>query len=267
MQRLLVGRRRVNLDCAVGGCAIAPINPASLSPIVWFDFSDLSTLFQDTGATSPVTTTGQSIARINDKSGNSRNATQATPAAQPTYSTSSTINGRAIGSFDGGDRLGTSAVDLTSTQQIEVWGVVESSSTALDQHFFSNRNAAAGSIVLTHAQSPTPGYAYAQGNVGATMVWSGISSLASIRRGVCDFTLSTNEINLYVDGVLQAGSRPFNANNTGNFGNLSWWVGARSDAAGPFTGKIGELLVFSRLLTTDEAATLSTYLKARWGTP
>lgn len=246
---------------------VGSFNPLSLSPSLWFDFSDLTTLFQDTGGTSPVTTTGQSIARINDKSGNARHATQATPAAMPTYSTSSTINGRAIGSFDGGDRLGTSAVDLTATNKLELWGVAQSTVTTNDQHFWGNRNAVAGSIVITHSSGTNPPYIFAQGNVGNTNIFGAINSAASIRRGTCDFSLSTDEVNLYVDGVLATGTRAFNSNNTAFFGNLSWWIGARSDGAAPFTGKIGELFAFNRLLTAGEVTSLSAYLKARWGTP
>jgi hypothetical protein len=51
----------------------------------WYDPSDLTTMFQDTAGTNPVTATGQSVARINDKSGRGNNATQATTAAQPIY--------------------------------------------------------------------------------------------------------------------------------------------------------------------------------------
>ena len=49
----------------------------------WYDPSDLTTLFQDAAGTVPVTTAGQPVARINDKSGNGFHATQATAAARP----------------------------------------------------------------------------------------------------------------------------------------------------------------------------------------
>jgi hypothetical protein len=49
----------------------------------WYDPSDFSTLFQDTAGTVPVTAVGQSVARINDKSGRGNHATQATTAARP----------------------------------------------------------------------------------------------------------------------------------------------------------------------------------------
>jgi hypothetical protein len=52
---------------------------------VWYDPSDLSTLFTDTAGTTPVTAAGDAVARINDKSGRGNHATQATLAARPIY--------------------------------------------------------------------------------------------------------------------------------------------------------------------------------------
>ena len=52
---------------------------------VWYDPSDLSTLFQDTSGTTPVTTPGQTVALMLDNSGNDFHATQPTAAARPTY--------------------------------------------------------------------------------------------------------------------------------------------------------------------------------------
>jgi hypothetical protein len=46
--------------------------PASLGSrlVAWWEAGDLSTLFQDTGGSAPVTADGQPVRRINDKSGN-----------------------------------------------------------------------------------------------------------------------------------------------------------------------------------------------------
>jgi hypothetical protein len=67
----------------------AAFSPSSLfaasEPGVWYDPSDLTTLFTDTAGTTPVTATGQTVARINDKSGRGNHATQATTASRPTY--------------------------------------------------------------------------------------------------------------------------------------------------------------------------------------
>lgn len=58
----------------------------------WYDPSDLSTLWQDTAGTSPVTADGQAVARIDDKSGNGHHLTQATAANRPLYKTAGGIH-------------------------------------------------------------------------------------------------------------------------------------------------------------------------------
>jgi hypothetical protein len=73
----------------------------------WYDPSDLSTLFKDTAGTTPVTADGDSVARMNDKSGNGNHVIQATGASQPIYHTS---GGKSWLTFDGtNDVLQTSA--------------------------------------------------------------------------------------------------------------------------------------------------------------
>jgi len=54
---------------------------------VWYGPSDLSTLFQDSAGTTPVTTAGQPVGRMLDKSGRANHATQPTAAARPIYQT------------------------------------------------------------------------------------------------------------------------------------------------------------------------------------
>lgn len=61
---------------------VEPIDPLSLAPAVWFDPSDLSSMFQDAAGT-VAAAVGNPVARINDKSGNGRHATQANAAKQP----------------------------------------------------------------------------------------------------------------------------------------------------------------------------------------
>lgn len=54
-------------------------------PGAWYDPTDLSTMFQDSTGTTPVTAVEQPVGRILDKSGNANHATQATAASRPTY--------------------------------------------------------------------------------------------------------------------------------------------------------------------------------------
>ena len=58
----------------------------------WYDPSDLSTLFQDAAGTIPVTTAGDPVGRMLDKSGRGNHAIQPTSAARPTYQTDGSLS-------------------------------------------------------------------------------------------------------------------------------------------------------------------------------
>jgi hypothetical protein len=72
-----------------GGVTLSIFNPLSLFSAgekgVWFDPTDITTLFQDAAGTTPVTAYGQKVGRILDKSGNGNHATQSNAALQPIY--------------------------------------------------------------------------------------------------------------------------------------------------------------------------------------
>lgn len=53
----------------------------------WYDPSDLSTMFKDAAGTIPVTTNGDPVGRMLDKSGNGNHATQTVSASRPIYKT------------------------------------------------------------------------------------------------------------------------------------------------------------------------------------
>lgn len=58
----------------------------------WYDPSDISTLFQDTAATTPVTANNDPVGRINDKSGNGNHLLQATAGKRPLYKVSGSFS-------------------------------------------------------------------------------------------------------------------------------------------------------------------------------
>lgn len=58
---------------------------ATSEPGVWYDPSDLTTMFQDSAGITPVTAPAQPVGRILDKSGRGTHATQSTSASRPTY--------------------------------------------------------------------------------------------------------------------------------------------------------------------------------------
>ena len=83
----------------------------------WFDPGDIATLFQDAAGTIPVTTTGQSVALMKDKSGRGHDATQSTLANRPTWQIDPYGYGYLL--FDGvNDTMVTNNINLTGTAQV-----------------------------------------------------------------------------------------------------------------------------------------------------
>jgi hypothetical protein len=80
--------------------------------------------------------------------------------------------------------------------------------------------------------------------------------------------LATNEVDLYIDGVLQSATRPYNTNSTNNFGNRVLYLMARNANASFTEGKMQHLAIYSdlsearilahaNLINTATAVTLS----------
>jgi hypothetical protein len=89
----------------------------SSSPGFAFDVSNISSLWQDTAGTIPVTEPGDPVARMDDVSSRGNHALQADTNKQPTYQVDS--NGNGYLAFDGlDDFLVTPAIDLSGSPLI-----------------------------------------------------------------------------------------------------------------------------------------------------
>jgi len=110
------------------GLVQAAFSPLDLSPVLWLDASDTST----------ITEVGGAVSQWDDKSGNGNDVAQGTAAAQPTSGTR-TINSLNVLDFDGNDGLRTSAADII-TQPNTVFMVLEHD-TVNTQLFFDSYDA------------------------------------------------------------------------------------------------------------------------------
>jgi hypothetical protein len=83
----LGGRLSAGTGLYFGGFAFSPASLfAAGEQGVWYDPSDLTTLFQDSAGTTPVTAVEQFVGRMLDKSGRGNHATQSTDPARPRLS-------------------------------------------------------------------------------------------------------------------------------------------------------------------------------------
>lgn len=245
-------------DSAVGSAAYTistAFTPASLSPAMWFDASDLSTLFQDTGGTTAVTADGQAVARINDKSGNARHGTQSLSGNKPLYKTDGTLRWL---SFDGDDEIPIASLYTTPTSG--EWAVA----------YASRRADSGGNNGVITGQSDSSGTYWVGDNLlgrGHPVLRASVSSDPTISGGfssstaLADHTVIVNvtggTLTFYQDGVAGSSFTGFT-----DFKSCGLGFGISGFR---FAGRIYELIVVPRALTSGEIASLTTWLKAKAG--
>ena len=219
-------------------------NPKSISGLaVWLDGSDASTL----------TFNGSSVSQWADKSGNGRNATQATALNQPT---TSTINGKGAVRFDG------SSDHLSLGNLSAAFPTAATAFYVLTEH----TGASAGSYMAAATRNNSGWWRY----VGSS---SYLGVFRNTRLGATAFNLNAAAVNgvavlsssstyeVYYQG---AKIHTAAANYAGGDSHL---IGAGGDGAGLqyFLGSIGEVLYYNRALSASEITTIHKYLSKKWG--
>lgn len=225
---------------------------------VWYDLADLSTVWADTGASTPATVNGV-IARINDKSGNGINATQATGASQPTLKLTGGLY-RCV--FDGiDDFLATPALDLTARDEVTVVVGVSKTTDASTQVIVENTTGA-GSFRL---YVPAGGTGFTHGMTGTASSDSTATGFAapSITVVTGIGKIATDQNIIRVNGTQQASAATDQG--TGNMGNFALYLGRRTGTEFPFAGSIYGLIVINRVLSATELAQAENWMNARTG--
>jgi len=238
---------------------------------VWYDISDLSTLFQDSAGTIPVTGDGQTVGKILDKSGNNIHATQATAANRPTYRVD--VNGLSYLQFDGvNDSLVSSTLNLTTTDKV-TWSsglyVDSAAAGAVVMEFSANTNTNTGTFYLS-APSSVLDHAFGLRGNSASPVFAVVSNVpinnqnSDIATGILDIGQATKELeliprlnqttitNINWSGAANAG--------TGNFGSYPLYLGARGGTTAFFNGHVYQVIIRGKTSTTDEIYKTERYI-------
>ena len=237
MSWLITGSQKVNWD------------PSLITTALWLDAADASTLTIESGA----------ISQWNDKSGNGRHASQATPGARPVLANS-------FVTFDGTNDFmrNTNAEILENNASTFTAYIVNKLQDTTNSRFYflygtdSNRH-------ICHQSLDNNEYWYAsQGNGDYATLTKNIDT--AIRGWVFDGSLSGNSNRLKVyrnGGQLSPGYAGTVSN---NFGTLThgFYLSSRSNGA-VIAQELGEIVITRSALDTTTRQKLEGYLAHKWG--
>ena len=238
----------------------------------WFDASDLTTLFQDSAGTTPVTAAGQKVGRWLDKSGNGNHAVQATLANQPTYQIDSEGNPN-VTFAKSGTQLVTPSINFTGTAQMTVCvglNVLDSSSAGVALVLGSDINSVNGSFLIGAPSSILDHSLYLRGTTTIRAAVDNVSDGDDIITGLFDISQATKELELIprLNYVQLTGSQitwTGTDAGTGNFGNLPLYMGSNSGLTTPYGGKIYQIIVRGVSSTTTQVYQMETFTGAKIG--
>lgn len=222
--------------------------------LAWYDPSDTASI-TDAG--------GGAVSQINDKSGNGYHATQGTAGRRPITGTQ-TINSLNALDFDGvvgGTTADTlvlpSGVYTVSSGNNTVFVIAKTDVSTSGNHFMLyNSNSGSGFYQLAMGGSNTTlnysssnAYNFSTSTISGDTnvhVWGGIRNGTSMRS--------------FYDGVL--GPNNTSASNTTT---TAAFIGADNFGGQTWDGKVGEIVIFTKALSTQEMNWMGAYLAYKWG--
>ena len=253
-----------------GGAALDEFTAASISSLdLWYDFSTL------TGSNGDAVS---SFANAGD-AGSDYNLSQETGSVQPNLDTSEL----ALNSLDfDNDKFQLANAYLTTDKTFSIFIVYEvdatgdvdtfiaGSATGANQFgVYNHKNVTtrfnagvSGSLnnteyVLTDGTGADPGYTGDATTITAYTLTANPEILV-LTRG------SDNEIRIYNKAGALIGLSTSTTNNHANTNFQIEYIGAQSNTGSPNNGVIGEIGVYNKTLSADEASTLAAHLAAKW---
>lgn len=240
-------------------------NPLSLFAAgeqgVWYDPSDMSTLFQDAAGTIPVTTAGQPVGLMLDKSGRGNHATQPTATSRPILQFA---NGLWSLLFDGvDDRLVTGSIDFTATDKVTLWSGAYKATTDLGLIAELSPSAPGnnGTFYLGANIGGTNFRTLSKGTVLSTPAWAIQSPKLAVLTGVGD--ISGDVASLRGNGAVVASSAIDQG--AGNYGNYPLYIGSRGGVIGFLNGNIYGLIVRGVKSTDAEITQTEAWMNSKTG--
>jgi hypothetical protein len=243
-RRILSGALGSARQRAAAGGGFTPTDIAGCE--FWLDFSDATTLFTDAGST-PVSSDGDMIYQVNDKTGNGNTFIQATEGYRPLYKTG-IKNGNSISRYDGSDD-GIVKNDYTNNVVKTMFVVARQNGTGSAYHYIFG-----GYGDWTYQTFK---------NSNTHMVWyinsgfrEGIVSVPTETWIVGTWRLDTGNATSWVNGNQDI-TRDFSTSPT-----KIRFIG--SHPAYKLNGDIAEMIGYTGALSDTDRQSVETYLNNKW---
>lgn len=241
---------------------------------VWYDPSDMATLFQDAAGTIPVTAIGQPVGKVLDKSGNGNHATQSIAVRRPILRQDA--NGVNYLYF-AGSSLATASTRLSAADKLSVFSAVqqEAQPVAIVWESSPNINTNTGAFYMTASEVVAGDWTFRnRGNnptdksqVGGSIVpTSPEVHRISMALDIAGTTAAT-EVAVRLNGSSVALSHINGTlipdSGSGNYGQYPLYIGARAGTSLFFTGRIYGLVIRGIASTAPEFSRVENWLLSK----
>ena len=224
-------------------------DPDSITGLVgWYDFSDATTLYTDTGMTTLVSADGNTIKGVNDKSSTNHDVTHATGC---TYKVS-IKNSLSVARFNGTSQV-LGPTSITQAQPVTLIAVMQSTLTDTQNRVIVGSGTSVSTFGRGSTATPSPWRIYS----GATFEPGG--TVAAATWGTIVGYANGASSKMYLDGGTSLGT-----GNAGAAGWNNWHVGSYDGASQFWEGDIGEVLIYDSALSVADLNSIGEYLEAKW---
>lgn len=239
------------------------------TPGAWWEPGDTTTLFQDAAGTTPVTTLGQPVGLMRDKSGRGNHLFQNTTASRPTWQQDA--QGFYYLRFDGiDDGLATASATWAAQQMLACFSFI-STSTKFGAAFelSGTPDSVTGSFNMFVAGNGTGITANIRGTStqnDGLFDTSGIGT-KNVLSASWDFAQTTNAAQklVRINGADKVNPTPQKVAESVNFAAAPIFIGRRNNASDPLDLSFYGGNLVGKLASTDEKATVENYRNSRIG--
>jgi lysophospholipase L1-like esterase len=234
---------------------------AAGQPGAWYDPSDFTTLFQDSGGTTPVTAVGQPVGKMLDKSGRGNHMTLTSATLQQT-------SGKYYIQYNGSTTFGvTSAINLTATNKVTMCAGLYYTGAAAGSmiEFSANPGAINGGFGLVANN-------LVAGNIASVQCFTGASGQDTVRPAGEAFVCNVNyDLSAVVTGGARIRLNGFqaekvsnvgSASSVGNFGNHPLYTGKRGGVSGATPMRLYGIVLIGLELQDADMRLVEAYIAA-----